>query len=659
MKYFLFLFVFLNNAFAQEMETGKQSWEEVLGKFKEYEEKIIYYEKEEEERQKLLLSLPKRCSLESPVDEFKGLRMKLGQLIDLLNQDQCKSVGSQYINEMRNILNSWQNFAVFTTQINQPTEEDNTTNNLLNFMRPNVPTVMANLGNLAQKVSCDFAFKDADGVEIFRDFISHLSSVGLMVPGVPGTAALIGGQALAGLINIIKQLLTPRYDWRLEKDRNTFVTLNCGFFEIQNQIDKEGFYLVKTNETERIVSNLSEQIKEVEKNYKLFNEAINYRNFYNETHKKEEIKKLIIMSYGEETYYLSSALTKAKYFVEVLGSKATNLEERGKVLEGLHQAHQDFFKYIDNSKLSTYGEYLKKSSKENFKNIFAITLEDEQELVNTNDDIGKILGNIRLYEKFLKEYLKPVVNILEDLEIRITKLLKKNNLHEDKDLEKIKDLKSRYFTILKVLKSRKYKFENASDVGAPLDPNDPGSLNRVDLKMKADQVESIIYGKDGASFLDFIIKESKKYIRKYKYLFKDVEGKLSSVPTDRLELRKLCSDTLNLSRIYTGADNLIHTGFDFLAINERQFLQSPVVERRDRFRVETLFKKRLHKNFILAKEAKKWIKENMNQIRYDSEFEIPKQFGGETFAYSMISRVQLYSSRLKVENFNVKFCQRF
>mgnify|MGYP001222264783 CR=1 FL=1 len=154
-----------------------------------------------------VLSLPNRCSMKTRKGRYQDIMNSLKALTAKIKVGNCKSEGSAYINQMDSVFKNWKD-------ISETTEATKVLNPNAPAPDPQAPApdpqaavinatatpaaadiyftqarvmavsqVLKNFGNLAQKAGCQYELKKTDTLQILRDVISNISSVGLFTAG--------------------------------------------------------------------------------------------------------------------------------------------------------------------------------------------------------------------------------------------------------------------------------------------------------------------------------------------------------------------------------------------------------------------------------------------------------------------------------------------
>lgn len=597
--------------------------------------------KRDEERFKAkykTLSLPKRCSLATEGEKYSDIMVKLNSLITLLKRSKCRDEGKEFLNQIDNSFQAWSSF----TSKKESVKVDEYQYQIVS----QISNVFNNLGKLGYYIGCKEELKKESALAITSEVIRSLSSVGYLVPNVYGTVTAVAGQGLAGLFDLIRELASIPYDWDDEEDRNSFVALNCGLFEVQNVLDSEGVLYTKTKFHTKEAGQLSSDIVKLKF---AIEELTKSRKKYqvDEARQQEDIKREIISkSLNVESYFLFNELARTNELLQGFAQNAKTFEEKGSILEALIYTYKVFYRNIDKAKLTRYANYLKPQVKEEFKNIFQ-TKNPTKSLI-----LPMYLGDTKKYLTLINSFMDPIKWVLDDLDKQIQELFK-GKIVTSYLLKRANILISDLQSFLDKKEARLKLLKNLEEGKNPLDFNDSGNMERVNLVERLNTLETTIKGKIGYKFMTHLIDKMVKNDSNFQRLYKKTSKYFLSPPKQNLELREVCANTGELMKIYVQLDDYVQVGYDYLSVNERLFLQTPTM-RRGAGLIQPGREKYLYNNFLSAQKANKILNSKKLNEKTLKIFRNKKEIG-----HYMIQRALKIPERIKVQNFNNKHCRRY
>ncbi len=617
-----------------------------------------------------ILSLPSRCSMKTKKGRYSDIMKSLKALTAKIKTGNCKSEGSTYIGQMDRVFQDWEKMSKTTeaTQVlggatppppagTDPAKDASVASDiyLTQARVMAVSTVLKNFGNLAQKAGCQYELKKTDTLEIVRDVISNISSVGLLVPGQFGALTALGGTGLVGVIEMIRNLISTKWDWHSEGDRDTFVDLNCGFFVLQNELEKETLFSVKTTKNSDDQKRLEKEIKDFKKMAIELRAGIHQAEKNSKRFEETGRRIFITKNFSEETYFLLNTIKNVGKVTHEMAPKAKNIPQKGAVLEELLHLYKEFFKYIDKTKVSYYGQFLVPETKENFLKIFGTKSVGPQ--IKKHEVLTKFLTKKEAYNKLISSFSDPIFWLTDDIEREIEKLPG----HKQAINPKVRDAEKALGKLEKRLNYKEKQYERVKGIQTgkfEFDMEDSGTMDRINLKGKYNEIQNVIFGKAGASFLEHTVKHSYNALSAFKHHYKttfpgyDPENAKLNLSVSQTNMRETCANTDKLMKDYTEGDDLVQAGFDFLVINERHFLRTPDKKNIwDTFKIDYYKKKFLYNNF---KEAQK-----INKLLKTGVIFNEKSYSRSGIARQMIKRSKYLPARIQVQKFHDKSCRRF
>ncbi|MFK7873510.1 MAG: hypothetical protein AB8C84_10180 [Oligoflexales bacterium] len=110
------------------------------------------------------------------------------------------------------------------------------------------------------------------------------TSVGQIALAVPSPSGLVAGAAAIGVgagLNVLDVLFRSPFDWSNDKDRNQFIALNCNFYDVRHNLEKNGFFIPNDEGMKEDVQklkidlkNLDQQMKKIENNREDFHKQL-------------------------------------------------------------------------------------------------------------------------------------------------------------------------------------------------------------------------------------------------------------------------------------------------------------------------------------------------------------------------------------------------
>ena len=171
-----------------------------------------------------------------------------------------------------------------------------------------------------------------------------------------------------------------------EEDRNTFMSYNCSFFDIKDQMDAAGIISVKTNLHKTEVYKKTKELPKIRKLQKEIRVLIN---------KFESKKKLLVTRplkmkrLGLAEFQVVEAMDRAKYIIQAKAmdpktwsKNMTAAQVKGEVIQELFEIYKIILEKVPQMKPSVLGKFAHKyempKSIAKFKNVFNGETEEEK-----------------------------------------------------------------------------------------------------------------------------------------------------------------------------------------------------------------------------------------------------------------------------------------
>ena len=450
--------------------------------------------------------------------------------------------------------------------------------------------------NLAEKAECKYSLRDQGALSIMSDVIQSVSGLGLLVPNEYGFVAAAGGQAVGSILKIVDIMLTSKYDWKKEEDRNTFIKYNCSFFDIKDQMDDAGIVSVRTNLHKQ---EIFKKTKELPKIRKLQKELRLLVYDYEYKFRRLVTRPLKLKNMGKVQFQLVEDLDKAKYILEAKASdpagwskNMTVQEVKAEVIQELLSLQKQILtnlKLINPEvlgKLATKYELPK--SIEKFGKVF--NGESKEEIVipmflsDIKSKVIKVphgtLGYIDQTKKtpwfdvLKSSYFKNIdwiYSAIKRYEFKklhkkqsIASLMKNPKLQAEKWARRLERVENQFEGRIRFLKN--------VTTGAVFKNNDDGTRLKNNILTSFKNIEKSIYGSTGESFLEYVNKYGRRDILEFESRYKKTEDNynhLAAVPKgDRFTY---CAEARKLQLQWGIAHSVINIGFDFIEANKDSF----------------------------------------------------------------------------------------
>jgi hypothetical protein len=516
---------------------------------------------------------PKSCPMQS--NKHKDILGKIENIKNLF-KDNCTNADPARLDELLSGATSIQ------TEIDSAGGQSSSIPTEVNGQA--ISSVVNNINGILTTGQCKF--KDGSFLENTADVITSFSQMGLLVPNSNGLVISAGGLALSSILRIMHNLFTPLFDFTKTSERQTFIKLNCSFYDIRRDIEASGFMDVSSDyhskDFEEVISltkGLEEKLKSISKSKVSILTKI----------QKDEAA-FIKLNLGNLAS-LSKLIAKAKLIVAAKVEDNVGVPANTKklqVIQELTLIKNDLSKLLSAytesgmSKIPPMDMMLKEELKKldftgvNLEGYMALVKEDVQTFnqgfrANLLFHFNRIAVDINssgslLKDKFNNETLidgLKVAAYIKALELKVSTLT--NSIGGTHKKLKVIELR-----LGRITKDNSYT------------SSDDGEDNIVSILSSYNEITEQVYGEWGEKFLRYTTESSYQKNKLFEEKFAsfarnhliEKEGALE-VPLENeiSELRTLyaCQDAEPFRRAWKLANGLSQNGYDFLATNKDLF----------------------------------------------------------------------------------------
>ena len=248
-----------------------------------------------------------------------------------------------------------------------------------------------------------------------------------------------GGIALSSVLNIINNLFNKRFDFERTEDRQTFIQLNCAFYDIRKDIQQSGFLDVKTKMHEEDKDRVQSLVKVIEKEVELLNKSLkkiekvlsedrskyfikNQGQIFKLSSELKKVKKdfeTTIMTSADKLFVIQSLATAAPLIAKELDEYTYQGGSKIFVLDELFKQQINLLDYVKNPEgirtlvkmgPEEFAGVFLEDLKFHFNRIIAETDKDADKLEKQWKDSTYVEGEklVEYYKKLQKNFLKKI-----------------------------------------------------------------------------------------------------------------------------------------------------------------------------------------------------------------------------------------------------------
>lgn len=455
-----------------------------------------------------------------------------------------------------------------------------TPDNMTSVDGQNIASVINNMTNVFMNEKCDF--DRGSFLEQSADLIQNFAQMGLLVPSANGLAIIGGGMALSSILRLLDSLFDQRFDFETVSDRQSFIKLNCAFWDVRRDIDASGFLDVPGQEHYEDQVEVDHLLKKVEEKITQLRDAEKSFDLLVETTKKKVVAdKMGRLQKLEKLVGSSLALIESKIEDGSLPVQTQKLQ----VIQGLAhlypQLKQELSHYqslnlakipmLDSLLLQELDALDHSSHPDEFRKLLSLPIHDFNEkfragllfhFKRVQADLGDAQKNFE--KKWLEE--TKIADRSLDVFIKEVKAAAEANYADLGQPQKaLVDIETR---LARMIGDKSYT------------GRDDGTENIVNILDIYDQVTEQIYGEWGYEFLKYTTHQADEHNDRFEDLYQDfssehLDGGRIPAPEGLDSTRKLfaCQDALPARRRWKYSEGLVQQGHDFVVTNKELFHQ--------------------------------------------------------------------------------------
>ena len=454
---------------------------------------------------------------------------------------------------------------------------------------------LSTFGLIAQKAECEYSLRDQGVLSIMSDIIQSVSGLGLLVPNEYGFIGAAGGMAVGNILKVIDIMLKSKYNWKKEEDRNTFMSYNCSFFDIKDQMDAAGIISVKTDMHKTEIFKKTRELPKIRKLQKEIRVLI--KSF--ESKKKLLVTRPLKMKrLGMAEFQVVEAMDRAKFIIQAkaLNPKTwsknmTAAQVKGEVIQELFEIYKTILEKVPQMKPAVLGKFAHKyempKSMAKFKNVFNGETEEEKiipmfmsdtrakTIKVPHDHLGYIDKTVKTawFDVLKESYFTNIEWIYGALKRHeflktyprqsITSLVRNPKLQAEKWIRRLELVENKFEARVRFLKN--------VTTGAVFKNNDDGTRIKNNILTSFKKIEDTIYGQVGESFVRYVNKYGRKDIKDFERRYTLTSDFYEHKGRPKGDRFQHCAEARKLQLQWGIAHSVINIGFDFIESNKDSF----------------------------------------------------------------------------------------
>lgn len=505
---------------------------------------------------------PKSCPLESK--KFSDLIAKTEAIKDVLKGNCLKSEDSkmgEVMESIKALQDSLKENAVITNSstLSDIVSETDEKANAISGVK--FAAVFSNINNMIKKNQCNM--EDGRVLESTADLIYNSTQLGVLSGNAVGLIVAGGGFLISSALRLIDMIIKQRFDFEKPADRQTFVKLNCSFYEIRRELDTQGA-LDMENSTTRddyrdakgIADELTLELKRLETdkvNIAKTNAEIDRATFADNVGDLSDFKK---------------TLAKIQKYLQPGLNQALDIPTETQKLLMISQLAQDYDLLV--AQIKVYKE-LKISSIPMLDDLFILEMKkfDSMDIAGFTETMTISAKDFN--ENYRAKILFHIIRIGNDITAKEEKVLGKGEKQKAAVASQMSKKKDEYLSRLVELRKVETRLGNLI---SPKEYSglDDGSENMVTIIDNHNKISSQLYGEWGDKFLKYTTTKSFEEVTTFNDRLTSFNSKYSSIvqsgKVDKIKTSYFCQDAQKLRLMFKHADSIVQEGYDFVATNK-------------------------------------------------------------------------------------------
>jgi hypothetical protein len=505
---------------------------------------------------------PKSCPLESK--KFSDLIAKTEAIKDVLKGNCLRSEDSK-MSEVMDSINSLQdslkenavvtNSSTLSDVVSETEEKANAISGI------KFAAVFSNINNMIKKKQCNV--EDGRVLESTADLIYNSTQLGVLSGNAAGLIVAGGGFLISSALRLIDMIIKQRFDFEKPADRQTFVKLNCSFYEIRRELDTQGALDMENSSTREdyrdakaLADELTLELKKLETdkvNIAKINAEIDRKTFAENVGDLSEFKKIL----EKIQKYLGPGL-----------NQSLDVPTETQKLLMISQLAQDYDLLVAQTRV--YKE-LKISSIPMLDDLFIQEMKKFDSMDVSGFTDAMMISAKDFNENHRAKILFHIIRIENDITSKEGKVFGKGDKQKVAVASEISKKKDEY--LARALELRKVE----TRLGNLISPKeysglDDGSENLVTIIDNHNKISSQLYGEWGDKFLKYTTETSFEEVTIFNRRLTSFNEKYSSIikngKLDKIKTSYFCQDSQRLRLMFKHADSIVQEGYDFIATNK-------------------------------------------------------------------------------------------
>ncbi|MGZ3788972.1 MAG: hypothetical protein ACXVLQ_10630 [Bacteriovorax sp.] len=424
--------------------------------------------------------------------------------------------------------------------------------------------LFSNITTMFKKNQCNL--EDGRVLEMTADLVYDSTQLGLLSGNGLGLAVAGGGFAVSSALRLIDMMIKQRFDFDKNKDRQTFIKLNCSFYDIRKDLESQGALEVENNANREDLRDVKDLIEKMNASLKEMDKEKSDQQKILDSMDQETLISLV----GDVTVFKKNLLRIKGYLSKGIVDSSESPSETQKLIM-ISSIAQDYDLLV--TQLNNYRN-LKISTIPMLDDLFLVELKkfDSVDPMTLNQTLS--INAKEFNDNVRAKILFHVTRILNDIGAKEEMASNKNQDAKKakvEELQKKQELYANKLAELKKIEERLGRIVSPKDYSA----TDDGSDNMVSMLENYKNISNQIYGEWGEKFLRYATQksfdEAKTFNDKIDRFNKKYGEQTKKFKVDSAPSTYICQDIQRIRYSYKYADSLVQEGYDFIVTNKDLF----------------------------------------------------------------------------------------
>ena len=425
--------------------------------------------------------------------------------------------------------------------------------------------LFTNISTVIKKNQCNL--DDVRILQTTADLINESTQLGLISGNPLGLIVAGGGFIVSSALRLIDMIIKQKFDFDKNTDRQTFIKLNCSFYDIRRDLENRGALEIESSLSSDDLRDVKDLIEKI---------IVSIKNMEQEKVDQKKVldsmdQQTVAALVGDVSVFKKNLLRIKGYLSSwVVDSNEMPIEtQKMMIISNLAQDNEQLITQLNNyrnQKISTVPmlDDLFLSELQKFDSLKNVATFQQILQMPAKDFNDQERGKLLFY----------VTRILSDIAVKEDLASTQNQAAKKARVQELQKRQEFYITKLQELQKIKDRLDR---IVAPkaFSATDDGTDNMVSILENYKNISEQVYGEWGNKFLNYATQKSyteiQNFAAKVERFNKKYGEQIKSYKLNDAPPAYLCQDVQAIRVSYKYADSLVQEGYDFIVTNKDLF----------------------------------------------------------------------------------------